>query len=329
MQNDLTYWRDALDGKRPPVTEDAPQCGYFRLRTSRDGDWLPVVIWHRDDGAFVARVGDTMREPLDIWVQCAKHPVTKEAASHAFKTGQWPDMPAEAPRSNMPSDPFDALKAEIEDKQAQAQALLAKGNAAATEIDSNLARNLQKQLLDLNKRADAMFTEEKAPVLKRTREIDEKYRFREAVKGFADRLRDFWGRWAKAEEARLQREADAKAAMERKAAEAARREVEAQQAKRMLDDPIAALTEPPAELPPLPPEPEKVKVNVGGGYGSRGGLRSVWVPTITDYAAALAHYAEHPDVRAAVEKLVKAETRTNKSATKIPGVSVAEDRKAA
>lgn len=328
VENDLTYWTEALAGKRPPVVEDQPQCGYYRMRKGRDAPWLPVVIWIRG-GEMVARVGDNMREPLGIWVACAKHPVAKDAAMHAFKVGSWPDMPDEPPASNMPSDPFEALLAEIADKQAQAEALLAKGNKASSETESNLARNLQKQLLDLQKRADAMFTQEKAPVVQQGREIDEKYRFRVPLKGFADRLRDFWGRWAKAEEDRLRREAEEKAANERRAIEAARKAQEEHRAKLMESDPIAALTEPP--IPEVEPaaEPEPVKVQVGGGYGSRGGLRSYWVPTIVDYKAALAHYAEHPDIKAVVDKLVKAEARTHKGATNIPGVTVSEDRRAA
>ena len=331
MINDLTYWQAALAGKEPDVIETQPQCGYYRLRLTRAAPWLPVVIWHKA-GKLTARVAGTeiaaSDETCDTWMRCAKHPVGKEAAMHAFKHGAWPDMPSEAPKSNMPSDPFEALLAEINDKQAQAEALLAKGEAK-TKIESNLGRNLQKQLLDLHKRADAMFTEEKAPVIKREREIAEKFRFREPLKSVADRLRTYWEKWAKVEETRLNREADLKAENERKAVAAVRRAVEEQQAKLMRDDPISALTSPSPEMPELPLPPEQIKVRVGGGYGSRGGLRSVWTPTITDYNAALAHFSEHPDVKVVIEKLVKAETRTHKSATKIPGVIVGEDRRAA
>lgn len=332
MQNDLTYWKAALAGNAPDVIETQPQCGYYRTRSHKDAPWLPVVIWHKA-GVLTVRVGEALSdEPAavsDHWMRCAKHAVSKETAMHAFANGgAWPDMPAEAPKSNMPSDPFEALLAEIDDKQSQALSIIAKGDAT-TQIECDLARNLQKQLLDLHKRADAMFVEEKAPVLKREREIAAKFSFRDPLKGVADRLRLYWEKWLKAEEKRLQREADAKAANERRAIETARKAADEQRAKLMRDDPIKALTEPEPELPPLPPPAEPVKVHSGGGYGSRGGLRSVWTPTITDYTAALLHFAEHPDVKAVVEKLVKAETRTNKSSTKIPGVSVEQDRKAA
>jgi len=331
--NDLTWWQDALAGKKPPIHDGHPQCGYFRRKLHRDGPWVPAVIWHKD-GELVCRVGNEMRDPQDQWTWLAKNPVTKEAAMEAFKTGEWPDQgtPAaepEAPRnSNMPSDPFEALLAEIEDKQAQAEAMLAKGNAASDERESNIARNLQKQLLDLKKRADAMFELEKSPINKKAKEIDDKFRFRAAVKTAADRLRDYWGRWARAEEARLRREAEEKAANERRAREAAQRENEAQRQKLMETDPIQALTTPEPELPPEP-TPEPVKVNVGGGFGSRGGLRSYWEPIITNYRRALDHYAEHPDVKAVIDRLVKAETRLHKGATNIPGVEVREDRRAA
>ena len=97
----------------------------------------------------------------------------------------------------------------------------------------------------------------------------------------------------------------------------------------MQDDPIAALTEPEPELPIIPAAPEPVKVQAGGGIGRAAGLKTVYEPEITDYQKTLAHYQNHPDVQAVIEKLVKAETRLHKAATNIPGVTVRTERRAA
>lgn len=329
MSNDLTYWNDALAGRMPPIHADQPHAGYYRMRQHKDGPFLPVCIYVKD-AALVALIGaaKTYRPATEVWTYCADRPVTKEAAMHAFANGNvWPDMPVPTPLSNMPNDPFDALLAEIADKQEQAEALLAKGDAKS-ELDSNLARNLQAELLALHKRADAMFKAEKDPITEAGRVVDEKFRFRVTLKSFADKLRGVWERFLKAEEDRLRKElaAKRKADEERIAAENAK--LAAERAALMESDPALALaSDPPApvELPPVEP----VKVNAGGGFGRKGGLKTEWVPRIDDYRAALAHFAEHADVRAAVEKLVKAATRAGKETTKIPGVTIIEDRRAA
>lgn len=326
--DEFQFWRDALAGKPVTITADAPQPGYYKMRDRRDGAWLPVAIWWHE-GSLVCRVASEKRDPLSAWTFCAGHPVPKDDAKAAFETGRWPDMPTDLPASNMPSDPLEALLVEIADKEAQAEALLASGAAEKIATEANKARNIQAKLLDLKKRADEMFTEEKAPFLAQGRAVDEKYRFRDAVKSVADRLRKAYETFAKAEEARLRAEAQKKFAAERAAAEAARKAAEEAQAKLLRDDPIAALTSEPEPLPELPLAPEPVKVNIGGGFGRKAGLRTEWLAQVEDYAAATNHFADHPDVKALVEKLATKAVKAAKGAIEIPGVKVIEDRRAA
>jgi hypothetical protein len=328
MVDEFQFWRDAIAGKTVVITADAPQSGYYKMRNGRDGIWHPVAIW-TVNGAQVCRVGKETRAPLDVWTYCAGNPVTKEAAKHAFATGGWPDMPTNILASNMPSDPLEALKMEIADKQSQAEALLISGTAEKNSNDANKARNIQAQLLALEKRADEMFEAEKAPIRALGSAVDEKYRFRSAVKSIADRLRRAYESFAKAEEARLRAEAQKKFEAERAAAEAARKVAEEAQAKLLREDPIAALTSTPEPLPELPLAPEPVKVQIGGGFGRKAGLKTEWVAQIDDYAAATTHFADHPDVKALIEKLATKAVKAAKGAIVIPGVKVIEDRRAA
>jgi hypothetical protein len=133
----------------------------------------------------------------------------------------------------------------------------------------------------------------------------------------------------RAEEAKARAEADRKHREAVATAVAERERIESERAKLRRDDPIAAFTSDEPELPDVPTAPEPVKINVGGGVGRAAGLKSEWHPEIVDYEATVNHYRNHPDVRAAVEKIVSRTTKTDKSETKIPGVKVTEVRKAA
>lgn len=328
MADEFQFWRDAVAGKPVIITADDPQSGYYKMRDGRNGAWLPVAIWTHE-GRLVARVASEKRDPLAIWTFCAGNPVKKEDAKHAFETGSWSDMPTDLPASNMPSDPLEALKAEIADKEAQAEALLASGAAEKNEAGANKARNIQAKLLDLKKRADEMFEAEKAPIRAQASAIDEKFRFRDAAKTVADRLRKAYERFAKAEEDRLRAEAQKKFEAERAAAEVARKAAEEAQAKLLREDPIAALTSTPDPLPELPIAPEPVKVQIGGGFGRKAGLKTEWLAQVEDYAAATGHFADHPDVKALIDKLANKAVKAAKGAISIPGVKVIEDRRAA
>jgi hypothetical protein len=328
MTDEFQFWRDSLAGKPVVITADAPQSGYYKMREARGERYLPVAIW-TVDGKQVCRVANEKRDPMAVWTFVAGNPVKKEDAKFAFETGRWPDMPTDLPTSNMPSDPLEALKMEIADKEAQAETLLASGAAEKNAVDANKARNIQAKLLDLKKQADAMFDAEKEPIRRKATAVDEKYRFRAAIESVATRLRKAYERFAKAEEDRLRAEAQKKFEAERAAAEMARKAAEAAQAKLLREDPIAAYTSPPDPLPELPLAPEPVKVQIGGGFGRKAGLKTEWVAQVEDYAAATAHFSEHPDMKALVDKLASKAVKAAKGVITIPGVKVIEDRRAA
>ena len=144
-------------------------------------------------------------------------------------------------------------------------------------------------------------------------------------------LRDAATVFARAEEKRLEAERQAKWKEEQERVRKEREAAEAERAKKLAEDPIAALTEPEPEpeLPVEPPPPEPVKMQLGGQRGRVGGLKSYWEAEITDYPAALQHYANHPDVKALVQKLAKADVKNAKGVITIPGVRPYEDRRIA
>jgi hypothetical protein len=229
----------------------------------------------------------------------------------------------------MPTDPFEALKAEIDDKLEQAEIFFKSAPKAPTETDASKARNIQAALLAMNTRADKLFKEEKQPHLDAGRAVDKRFEFRKTVDDVAKRLRAVFEAYMKAEEARQKADALKKYQEEQKKAEEARVVAEAERKRLEAEDPIMAAVTPiePVAMPIYAPEP--VKINVGGGVGRKAGLKTVYEANIEDWGIAAAHYSDHPDMRALVQKLANADARNSKGTMQVPGVKMFEDRRAA
>ena len=123
---DYAYWTNALAGTLGPVHDGDPQCGFYRRRFAKDAPFVPVAIWRGEDG-FIALVDGKSADASDIWTWVCDKPIT-EAEYHKVMGGEgWSDEPrAAAVPSNMPADPFEALKIEFAAEQEIADELLAK-----------------------------------------------------------------------------------------------------------------------------------------------------------------------------------------------------------
>lgn len=323
MTDEYQWWRDALAGKNPEIDANTPQSGFYKKRDGKGGKWLPVMIRFDADGDLRCRVGDDSgANPHEVWTWCAGNPVSKDEAKHAFETGSFPGEVA-----SIGDNSGDLTLAEqIGDFVTRALDWFRK-NGIKDKKSSDIAANYRAELLRLSKEADTAREKEKRPLLEASRAVDAKFKpLIEQAADAANELRDGLTKWMRAEEARLQKEADDRYEAERAAAEKARQEVEAQRAKQMREDPIAALTSTPEPLPDLPPPPEPVKVQAGGQRGRKTGFREVTKYVVTDYAAALAHVKDHPEVRAIVEKVCAAQA---KAGAKVPGVEAKIEKVAA
>lgn len=312
-----------------PIHADHPQAGFYKLRY-KGGAWQPVAIWVHPERGLVARVGGEMRPPNDIWTYCAKNPVDKAAAKFAFEHGRWPDDPEPGTaQENLPADPFERLKLTIEERQERAAELLEKHPLIKSQETCNLFRNLQASILSDIKEADGLHEVEKRPILDAGKVVDDKFRFRASAKVLCERLRSRYETFMKTEEDRLKKEAAAKFQAEQERIRKERERIEAEAKKQMADDPIAALTTDPVEMPELPLAPEPVKVQAGGGVGRKAGLKTVYLGEITDLKAVVEHFIGHSDLKELIDKLVARAVKTGGATTKIPGVTVKEDRRAA
>ena len=326
---DYEFWRAALRGRKQPVQESNPQCGFYKRRLAKDGPWLPIAFWRNKEDQMVCCFEGKLVDPVEHWTFAAKYPVNEASYRHYIRNGHWPDDIAKFPRSNMPSDPFEALQLEVHDKIEQAQNWLKTAPKVLTETDASMARNMQAALLQLNKRADAMHKLEKQPHLDAGRAVDTKFDFRKVVATVADRLRDVFTAFMRAEEARQRAEAQKRFEEERRKAEEERKAAEKERKRLQHEDPALALIIEPQPLPELPLAPEPVKVQVGGGVGRKAGLKTVYSGRVLDWQTVLHHFLGHQQVRDLLQKLVDADVRLNKTQCSIPGVEVLEERVAA
>ena len=321
MADEFQFWRDAIAGKTVVINEDAPQSGYYKMRSRRDGPWVPVAIW-TVNGRQVCRVGNEQRDPLQVWTYCAGTPVSKEAAKQAFDTGTWP---GDAPEIGHNSGDL-SLAEQIAEYATMALDWLKK-TGVKDKTTADTAANYRAKLNQLKKDADDARTTEKAPHLSAAKAVDDKWRdpIAEASTA-AETLRAALTQFMVAEEKRLKEEQEKARKIEEDRIAKERARIEAERAEKMRVDPIAAMTDPEPELPMAPAEIEPVKVQAGGQRGRRTGLKTVTKYVVTDYAAALSHVKDHPEVRAAVEKVACAQAKTGAT---VPGVEAHSEKVAA
>ena len=93
VRQDLTYYNDALAGKRPTTFADEPQAGYYRYRNDA------VMIKARASGTMAGFInnstqpvtGDDLNE---IWMACARHPIQHSVWVARLQEGRWPEQQA-------------------------------------------------------------------------------------------------------------------------------------------------------------------------------------------------------------------------------------------
>lgn len=79
------WYRDALAGKRPPITTE-PHPGFFQRRLVRGGVMVPVAIWIEQeidpltgeltsDEEMLCLVNGEFADAEDVWTYCAGNPI--------------------------------------------------------------------------------------------------------------------------------------------------------------------------------------------------------------------------------------------------------------
>lgn len=354
------YWRAACRGSTdgvhllptiyPPPSNDNPQAGLWKTKLVKDGPFVPMRIWladksgtpvhvWRDDLILTATIdGQPVKMERIERVWHFLKPCTKDEMAHYDANKQWPgDAPTLAKigdNSKNYGDGFDGIKEEINDYAAMCKEFLAqvtKAGGIKTKVDADKAKNMADAIGDvkngLARKADTLRKAEVQPHLDAQRDINAKFNpLVDTGKNTATALNYAAKQWLAAETDRLQAIENEKARKAQAQAEAKAKAEREQAANRRAAPDDGELMEAP---PPPAPAPaivaDKVKLQVGGQRGAKRSLRTVLVAKVTDHPAALAHFAQAPQVIELVQTL--AQKAIDAKMPTPPGVEVVEETK--
>jgi len=196
------WYYSALSGNFGPIHENDPQCGYYRMKLRRGGDWIPVAIFREDDGEVLALCKGEMKDAFEVWTWCCRYPVDYEVYRAVAEEGKpWPedvlvsglaDSSAKAPypaTGNPSPAPLptighnssgvreaEGLLEEIEALKYLSSTWLEEIGSIATQPDADRAANYAERFGMLETKAEALRTSAKRPILEAGRRIDAEWK---------------------------------------------------------------------------------------------------------------------------------------------------------
>lgn len=230
-----------------------------------------------------------------------------------------------AGHNNPPEDtPFEKLVNDVTDLYDEAR-LWMDGEAIIDDKQAEAVGNMIIAFRNLAKRGTAMHKEEKQPFKDGGKDVDNKYRtVRADIERAGTVCKAVSSKWQikvenelRAEQVRLQSEADEK---ERVAQEAIRNSADniaaREKAERDLKDADAARA--------VAKKASKATAKVGGSGGRAIGLTTKRTAVITGLMAVVMHYKDTPEMLDLVTKLANRDARAGTQ--EIPGVCITEER---
>lgn len=181
MSNTYEWWQNALAGNRAPIHDGDPMPGFYRVRRKGHEIDSPVAFWYdTKDGSLRAHMDGSdfdLQRALEIWPYASKKPVTKDAYGERVRSGKWPgDSAAVVGHNQAPvSDDITAINDRIEDLSREAEKLITIGGAVDQAV-CDQASDLANTFSELEKKADKLREDEKAPHLEAGRAVDGKWR---------------------------------------------------------------------------------------------------------------------------------------------------------
>ena len=200
--NSYTYWRNALMGQFGPIHENDPQCGYYRMRWRRSGEWIPVAIFREDDGEVLALCKGEMKDAFEVWTWCCRYPVDYEVYRAVAEEGKpWPEdsfiseladpeakgpypttvnpSPAQLPTIGHNSSGVteaEGLLEEIDALNYLSSNWLEQIGSIGTQSDADRVANYAERFGMLESKAEALRTSAKRPILEEGRRIDAEWK---------------------------------------------------------------------------------------------------------------------------------------------------------
>ena len=174
--NDYTFWQRQLAGDEPELERGRAYPGFYR-----DREGLPIAIWKDEEGLRYKAGNMTPRFITNEAEFCenafgwfCRRAVSEENYHRRLQTGRWDDdAPEQMPPSNLPEDPLESLKAQVESNLEDLKRDLKGG---ITDKESALKfGNWRIRFTEIQKAAEAMRVAEKKPILEEANRIQKRY----------------------------------------------------------------------------------------------------------------------------------------------------------
>ena len=295
--NDPTNWQRRLSGETVETHSDTPDYGFYRVRSRDKTTWRPVAYWW-DEATGELRchlAGQELEQnrACELWPFASTNPITHEIYLSVIEGGQWPDVnEAVAGHNRAPvEDSPEAIDERIADLGREAEKIIAAG-AAQTQAAADQASDVANTLGELEAMAVKLHKAAKEPHLEAGRAVDRTW--------FP--LRD--------------KAADIKTRLKRLVVTPFLRKQDEERQKTLSAE-IAKGT--PVEALP------QTRTTAGSTKRSTG-LRTQRSAEIADYAALLAHLAEHPEIKETVQRIANASAKVGVA---LPGMKIVENKVAA
>ncbi len=300
-----SYWRNALAGTFGPVHDGDPQAGFYRARNKKAGKDDPIAIWFNDAGEALALRWGAEVSADDVWTHACKTPITEEVYRGVVASGHWPDD-IDVMIGGGSNNPPPGAEESDEIQSAIDAALAELAKPAETQTDCDRLANHRDRLAKLYKAQEQERKDKKQPHMDAAKAVDEAYKpILTKIEEAGSKIKKAITAWLLKEEARRRAEA----------LEKMRRDEEARKAAAEANEPVP--------MPMAVPEVERPKA---GTTGRTTALRTHKSAIITDYAAALNHFAETAEVKELIQTLAN---RAARAGVPVPGCEVKEERTAA
>lgn len=293
------WWRNALKGVFGTTHADEPQTGFYRSRRKdkQTGEvtFQTVAYWYKD-GKLRCQIGGKDVDDLvarEAWPYVSRRPITHELFIAVCHGEPWPDINdiVEGHNRAPVDDSIEAIQERIDDLAREAERML-KAGAAQDQATADQASDLANTFSELQNKITGLHKVEKEPHLAAGRTVDAKwFGLRDRADDLKRRLKVvIVGPWLNKKNTEAQALASAAIAK---------------------GTPVESLPE--------------VRTTAGSSKRSTG-LRTQTVAEVTDWVALLTHLQEHPDIRAAAQKVANASA---KAGIEIPGIRIVKNKVAA
>lgn len=306
------WWNKAVNGIIGSIHEGDPQSGFYRMRLSKGGAFVPVAVWIDDNGIQCQINGvNSPDKAADKWTFYCKYPITHEQYLSFEKTGKWHDDVASIGHNNAPEQTI----------QEEIAAVLAMPIVVVDSDDTCAqAQSHRARLLELSRKADKIREAEKKPHFEAGKAVDAQWQplvksTKDAADGIARLMSAYETDKAKkaAETARIQAEALRKIELEK---------IEASKGDQSQDDITEGLIDNCLEIGNILEAAASTPIK--GSYGRAANVKSIKVATIVDQQKVYEYMKDRPEIK---ELLANLAQRAVNSGFEVPGVSIEEQRK--